>query len=118
MAITMVKTAKVIKFAKEWSKLKNDFFLTVRWPDTAYEVGKEMPVLVRNSRMCDAKVVFTFMVPLCNILTNAFTLYDADCPVQEYTKMMEKWYGRKADWNGIHSIVRVIGIRKVSNKNI
>lgn len=113
----MIK-AKVLKFAKEWSKLKDSFFLTVRWTDTVYIPHQIYPVAIKGKIKFYGKVLFTINVKLKDILYDAFTIYDADCTALEYYQMMKNWYGNKEKWKNENSIVQMVGIRKCKGKGL
>jgi len=106
---------KSIKFSKEWSKLKDDFFLTVRWRDAKYVYNSIIPVIIKGKNRFYGQIVFTLNVKLRDLLYEQFTYYDADCDVKHYYSMLKRWYSRKPDWKEKNSIVQIVGIRKTKN---
>lgn len=109
-----MKIAKAIKFCQEYTKLKNDFFLTVRWTDTEYNMGDTLPIWLKGKPTGEkGRILFTTKVKLDDLGTWGFTNYDANCLPFKYFQMMEKWYQRKKDWNGLDSIVQIVGVQKV-----
>jgi len=107
-----VKLKKSIKFSKEWSKLKDNFFLTVRWGDATYVFNSIIPVIVKGKTKFYGQIAFTLDVKLRDLLYEQFVRYDADCDVKQYYSMLKGWYSRKSDWKEENSIVRIVGIRK------
>jgi hypothetical protein len=109
---------KAIKFANEWSKLKDSFFLTVRWTDSEYIPHQEYPIHIRGKNKFKGVVVFTTNTKLKNLLFNEFTRYDADCSPEQYYNMIKRWYSRKKDWKKENSMVQVVGVRKCIGKRL
>jgi len=115
-----MKEAKAIKFCKNWKKLNDRIFVTVRWTDTHYAEGTTLPIIINNRQFCGWKkqigyglILFTVTTQLYRLLNKNFTQYDAECDVEEYYNMMKKWYGRKKDWKKQKSIVQIVGVQKL-----
>lgn len=102
-----------LTFSRDWGKLKNDFFLTVRWNDAIYPLKKPIPLMVCGQQEGHCMIEFSVEVKLNTLLTEVFTRYDADCSVEEYYRMMKNWYGRKPNWKAEESMVKLLGAVKV-----
>lgn len=110
------KEAVAMKMSQNWVKMdeRNHFFLTVRWTDTIYPVGKTMPLIIKGKNEGTVKIEFTFRITLLNLLNSeGFTKYDASCTPKEYYEMLKGWYGKKPDWNEYASTVQVVGVERI-----
>ena len=110
-----MKIANEINFSKKFSKLEDNFFLTVRWTDTRYVLGDVLPIIVNGEKIGEGQVMFTFTITLDKLLdTHGFTFYDADTNPTHYYRMMKEWYSKKPDWKLYHSKVQLVAIRRVN----
>lgn len=110
------KKPDYINFSKPYEKLSLDSFHTVRWPDTAYTVGRIYVCYLR--RGVSKKTIGYFKLVRRELqtirsLTPEFIRDDADCTPAEFNEMMRNWYERKRDWKKDASEVQILYLERV-----
>lgn len=95
-----------IKFIKQWSKLENNEFTTIRKFSNYYRPGQvatvETPV-----KIFKAVVFFVRPIKKSDITENIARL-DADCSREELLVLLERFYGN-------HEEFVLLGLRRVEN---
>lgn len=112
-----MKRNQHINFSRQYSKLNNKIFTTVRWLDKFYKVGRVYDVLGGGDYMLRP---FLFKARCIKIelkrisqLDVDFIKADADCGIDQFYKMMKRWYSKKPDWKEWQSEMQVLYLKKV-----
>lgn len=84
-----------MRFSKDYSKLNQSTFTTIRKNTIAYVVGNIYTVKTPTQEF---KVEVTHKQPLRKAgITEDLAVSDADCSRRELITMLEKWHGKKFD---------------------
>jgi len=84
-----------VKFSREYQKLKNKRFTTIRKNSGYYRLGGTYKIVSPTETF---KVAVIGLRPITKKeITDEFALPDADCTAVELIKMLEKWYGKTYD---------------------
>lgn len=84
-----------MKFSKEWIKLDNDIFTTIRKNTGFYTFGKKYKIIT-PSREFFAELIGIQLLKKENI-TDQIAWVDASCSKEELIVMLEKWHGKEFD---------------------
>lgn len=106
-----------INFSNHYLKLDTDCFTTVRWTDKYYRVGRIYDIVLTNLGVGYEQTLFKakcvkIELRRINQLTEDFIRNDADCSIDEFFRMMKKWYKNKPDWKDINSEMQVLYLEK------
>lgn len=81
-----------MRFSKDYSKLDNDRFTTIRRRGTYYISGRIVNVVTPTKKF-KAEVLMVESITKEDI-TEELAQKDADCSRAELIKMLERWYGK------------------------
>ena len=84
-----------MKFTKNYSKLKNRYFTTIRKNTGYYKVGWIYDIMTPSSGF-QAQVLSATSIKKADI-DDKLAMSDADMTRGELIKMLEKWYGKEYD---------------------
>jgi len=84
-----------MKFSKDWPKLKNQTFTTIRKRGNRYQLGRTYTI-VSPSETFRAKLVSRETLKKSEI-SDGLARKDANCTRIELLKILEKWYGKEFD---------------------
>lgn len=84
-----------MKFSKDYSKLDQNIFTTIRKMSTYYRVGDSYKIKAPTKEF-RAIVVGWWPMKKAHI-SEQLAQDDADCSKAELIAMLEKWYGKKFD---------------------
>ena len=84
-----------MKFSKDWIKLDNLTFTTIRKNTKFYTFGKKY-LIKTPSKEFFVKLIGVRLLKKENI-TDQIAWIDASCRKEELIAMLEKWYGKKFD---------------------
>ena len=82
-------------FSKEYSKLLNDKFTTIRKRSTIYWPGSIVKITTPNQKF-KATVISRTMIKK-SYITEELAMSDADCSCNELIAMLNNWYGEEFD---------------------
>ncbi len=85
----------MIRFSKEYSKLKEKEFTTIR-RNTKYYKEDTIYTIRTPKNSFQAKTSTVVKIKKADI-TNELSLSDADCSKEALIQMLERWYGLKFD---------------------
>lgn len=83
----------MIRFSKDYSKLKNPVFTTIRKNTSHYRIGSVHAIKTPSNSFV-AKITDSIPLRKTNI-TEDLAESDADCSREELIGMLEKWYGKE-----------------------
>ena len=84
-----------MKFSKDYSKLDQNIFTTIRKRSTTYRVGNTYKIKTPTKEF-KAMVIGRWGMMKAAI-SEPLAQSDADCSRVELIAMLEKWYGKKFD---------------------
>ena len=84
-----------MKFTKNYSKLKDSSFTTIRKNTGYYKVGWIYDIVTPSSGF-QARVLSAIPIKKADI-DDKLAMSDADMTRDELIKMLEKWYGKEYD---------------------
>ena len=119
-SVNYVKDAVQLTFSKNYMKLRDPEFHTVRWLDKRYTLGKDYPVVFVvpdnpfHQRLDKRKArVIKLEIKRIKDLSDEFILKDAECNRKEFINMMREWYGEKVNWQEQYSEVQIVWCKYV-----